>query len=69
MAIVADPQVDDVEAIGQRRRISAGGGATAARDAVQALADDLAEREDKLDLLVNNAGAAWGEPFEHFKVI
>jgi NAD(P)-dependent dehydrogenase (short-subunit alcohol dehydrogenase family) len=35
-------------------------------DGIQALADELASREDKLDLLVNNAGAAWGEPFEDF---
>tara|TARA_B100000678_G_scaffold7449_1_gene6300 strand:- start:473 stop:1279 length:807 start_codon:yes stop_codon:yes gene_type:complete len=35
-------------------------------DGIKALADELASREDKLDLLVNNAGAAWGEPFEDF---
>ena len=35
-------------------------------EGIQALADDLASREDKLYLLVNNAGAAWGEPFEDF---
>lgn len=35
-------------------------------DGIQALADDLASREDKLDLLVNNAGAAWGQPFDEF---
>ena len=34
-------------------------------DGIQQLAD-LAEREDRLDLLVNNAGAAWGEPFADF---
>lgn len=32
----------------------------------KALAAQLAEREDRLDVLVNNAGAAWGEPFEDF---
>ena len=35
-------------------------------DGIQRLADELASREDRLDLLVNNAGAAWGEPFESF---
>lgn len=35
-------------------------------DGIQALVDELASREDKLDLLVNNAGAAWGEPFDDF---
>lgn len=32
----------------------------------RALAADLAEREERLDVLVNNAGAAWGVPFEEF---
>ena len=32
----------------------------------RALAADLAEREPRLHILVNNAGAAWGEPFESF---
>ncbi len=35
-------------------------------DGIARLVDELSEREDKLDLLVNNAGAAWGEPFEKF---
>lgn len=35
-------------------------------DGIQRLADDLGTREDRLDLLVNNAGAAWGESFEKF---
>ena len=35
-------------------------------DGIQALADEIAAKEDKLDLLVNNAGAAWGEDFEEF---
>ena len=35
-------------------------------EGIQQLADELAGREDRLDLLVNNAGAAWGEPFEDF---
>lgn len=35
-------------------------------DGIQQLADEIASREDKLDLLVNNAGAAWGQPFDEF---
>lgn len=35
-------------------------------DGIKALADEIAQREDKLDILVNNAGAAWGEPFTEF---
>ena len=32
----------------------------------QALAAELARREARLDVLINNAGAAWGAPFESF---
>ncbi len=35
-------------------------------EGIQRLADQIAEREDKLDILVNNAGAAWGQDFEEF---
>lgn len=31
-----------------------------------ALADELKQRETKLDVLINNAGQAWGAPFEEF---
>jgi NAD(P)-dependent dehydrogenase (short-subunit alcohol dehydrogenase family) len=30
------------------------------------LAEEVAEREDELHILVNNAGATWGEPLETF---
>ena len=32
----------------------------------RALAEAFAEREPALNILVNNAGAAWGEPFDQF---
>jgi 2-deoxy-D-gluconate 3-dehydrogenase len=35
-------------------------------DGCKALATSLGEREPKLDVLVNNAGAAWGADFEEF---
>ena len=35
-------------------------------DDIKKLADDLASRETRLDVLVNNAGAAWGGEFEDF---
>lgn len=35
-------------------------------DGIQALAAQLKERESQLDILINNAGAAWGEPLEHY---
>ena len=31
-----------------------------------ALVTELSAQEDKLDVLINNAGAAWGEPFDNF---
>jgi NAD(P)-dependent dehydrogenase (short-subunit alcohol dehydrogenase family) len=33
---------------------------------IEQLAGDLARREGRLDVLVNNAGTAWGEKFEDF---
>jgi NAD(P)-dependent dehydrogenase (short-subunit alcohol dehydrogenase family) len=35
-------------------------------DGCRALVTDLGEREGKLDVLVNNAGAAWGADFDDF---
>jgi NAD(P)-dependent dehydrogenase (short-subunit alcohol dehydrogenase family) len=33
---------------------------------VKKLADEIKARESKLDILINNAGAAWAEPFESY---
>jgi NAD(P)-dependent dehydrogenase (short-subunit alcohol dehydrogenase family) len=35
-------------------------------DQCRALIDEVATREDRLHILVNNAGAVWGEPFDTF---
>lgn len=35
-------------------------------DGMQHLADEIAKRETKLDILINNAGAAWGQPYLEF---
>jgi NAD(P)-dependent dehydrogenase (short-subunit alcohol dehydrogenase family) len=35
-------------------------------DGVQALADAIAAKEDRVHALFNNAGAAWGQPFDDF---
>jgi len=35
-------------------------------DGIQELATTLGEREDSVDVLVNNAGAGWGAPLEEF---
>ena len=42
------------------------GGTVASEAGVLALADEVRKRTDKLHILVNNAGATWGEPFESF---
>jgi len=38
----------------------------ATMEGVKALAADLKGRESKLDILINNAGATWGEPLDQF---
>lgn len=35
-------------------------------DEIDAFKDAIAERTDRLDVLVNNAGAAWGQPLDTF---
>lgn len=35
-------------------------------DAVVKLADEIKSREEKLDILINNAGRTWGAPLEEF---
>lgn len=41
-------------------------GDIASMDEIQRLADTLGEREDSIDVLVNNAGCGWLEPLESF---
>lgn len=35
-------------------------------DGMQRLADEIANREERLDILINNAGAAWGQDYLEF---
>ncbi len=35
-------------------------------DGINALADAIKERESQLDILINNAGAAWGPPIDEY---
>ena len=43
------------------------GGTVASEEGVKALAAETRRRTDKLDILINNAGATWGAPFETFE--
>jgi NAD(P)-dependent dehydrogenase (short-subunit alcohol dehydrogenase family) len=42
------------------------GGTVASEKGVTALADEVRRRTSELHILINNAGATWGEPFEKF---
>ena len=42
------------------------GGTVASEPGVTALAEEVRRRTEELHILVNNAGATWGEPFERF---
>jgi len=42
------------------------GGTVASEPGVTALAEEVRRRTKELHILVNNAGATWGEPFERF---
>ena len=35
-------------------------------DGIESLVAELSQREEKLDILINNAGAAWGQPYLEF---
>lgn len=35
-------------------------------EGVKAFADEIKSREEKVDILINNAGATWGAPFDEF---
>ena len=35
-------------------------------DGIQALVDEFSSKEQQLDVLINNAGVAWGAPIEEF---
>ncbi|MGB3807748.1 MAG: SDR family oxidoreductase [Erythrobacter sp.] len=35
-------------------------------DGIEHLVAEMAKREDRLDILINNAGAAWGQPYLEF---
>lgn len=42
------------------------GGDLGTEDGVAALTQEISQRTDRLDILINNSGATWGAPFEQF---
>jgi len=62
-AEACDKTADRLSAFGTCRSIPCD---LSSMDGVTFLAEELAKHESKLDVLVNNAGAAWGESFDDF---
>ena len=71
--MIASRKADACEAVAEQLNAFGGegkavgfGGDLSNADGVTALAMEVASRTDKLDILANNAGATWGEPYESF---
>jgi NAD(P)-dependent dehydrogenase (short-subunit alcohol dehydrogenase family) len=56
----------DINALGAPGRAEGFAGDVSYEAGVLALADAVKQRTDRLDILINNAGASWGEPFATF---
>jgi NAD(P)-dependent dehydrogenase (short-subunit alcohol dehydrogenase family) len=56
----------DLNAAGAPGRAEGFAGDVSSEAGVIALADAVKTRTDRLDILINNAGASWGEPFATF---
>ncbi|PHP66451.1 3-oxoacyl-ACP reductase [Zhengella mangrovi] len=57
---------DEINAMGLPGRVEGFGGDVATEAGVDALVAEVARRTDRLNILVNNAGLTWGEPYETF---
>lgn len=57
---------DEINALGLPGTVEGFAGDVASQDGVDALAADVAERTDKLHILMNNAGRTWGAPLGEF---
>lgn len=62
-ADICEQSAKELSAFGQCVAIPAG---LDTPEAVVALADSFKQQEDKLDILINNAGRTWGAPLESF---
>ena len=58
--------IEAAEELSQHGECIALPGDISSLDGIQELATTLGEREDSIDVLVNNAGAGWGAPLEEF---
>jgi NAD(P)-dependent dehydrogenase (short-subunit alcohol dehydrogenase family) len=57
---------DEINALGAPGRAEGFAGDVSSEAGVLALADEVRKRTGRLDILINNAGTSWGEPFETF---
>ena len=56
----------EINALGAPGKAEGFAGDVSSEAGVVALADAVKQRTDRLDILINNAGASWGEPFATF---
>jgi 2-deoxy-D-gluconate 3-dehydrogenase len=72
---ISSRKVEACDAAAERLMKTFGGecisvpGNVAELDGISALVETLSEQEDKLDILINNAGVGWGAPLEEFPEI
>ncbi len=57
---------DELNALGASGKAEGFAGDVGTEEGVAGLADEVKKRTDSLDILINNAGLSWGEPFESF---
>lgn len=57
---------EEINASGPAGSVEGFGGDVGSEEGCAALADEVAKRVDKLDILFNNAGVTWGEPLDTF---
>lgn len=57
---------DEINALGGTGKTQGFAGDVSSEAGIGALVDEVRRRTDKLHILVNNAGATWGEPLETF---
>jgi NAD(P)-dependent dehydrogenase (short-subunit alcohol dehydrogenase family) len=63
---VAEEINAEAKASGAKGQATGFGGNVANEEGVNALAKEVSDRADKLDILFNNAGTSWGAPIEDF---